>query len=156
MTCGMTVCRSGQAAGLYVARYLVPGPALPETAAQELRAALAMAPELACMDTRRLVTVWADTRGYLLMAAGWRRSPVRCASGWNGVTRVVHCLAHAELVAGSHRFRSGLRMSPRLVGEFVERVVEQAQRSRPVSQVQEVRSGGEAWVGPGLLEPAGG
>lgn len=156
MTCSMTVRRSDKAAGLYVARYLVPGPALPETTAQALREALAMAPELARMDARRLVTVWADTRGYLLMAAGWRRSPVRCASGWNGVTRVVHCLAHAELVGTSHRFRSGVRMSPLLVGEFVERVVQQAQESRPVSKVQHVRSREEVWIGPGLLEPAGG
>lgn len=156
MTCGMTACRSGQAAGLYVARYLVPGPALPETTAQALRAALTRAPDLARIDSRRLVTVWADTRGYLLMAAGWRRSPVRCAGGWNGVTRVVHCFAHAELVAGSHRFRSGLRMSPLLVGEFVDWVVQQTRRNRSVSKAREVRSRGEAWVGPGLMESVGG
>lgn len=153
---GMTVRRSGQAAGLYVARYLVPGPALPETTVQALRAALTRAPELARMDTRRLVTVWADTRGYLLLAAGWRRSPARCASGWTGATRVVHCFAHAQLVAGSHRFRSGARMSPLLVGEFVDWVVARAERSRPVSEAREIRSRGEAWSGPGLLEPVGG
>ncbi len=155
MTCSMTVRRSDKPAGLYVARYLIPGPALPEATAQALREALTKAPELARMDARRLVTVWAETRGYLLMAAGWRRSPVRFASGWNGVTRVVHCLAHAELVGTSHRFRSGVRMSPLLVGEFVERVVEQARCSRPESEAQQVRRREQAWVGPGLLEPAG-
>ena len=147
---GYTAPRS--AAGLYVARYLVPGPALPAGRAEALRGALAAAPELAVMDSRRLVTVWAGGRGYLLLTAGCRRSPLRCAGGWNGTTRVVHCLAHAELLGNTHRFHSGARMSPTLVAEFVERVVQQARQHMPAPAVVTGRA--DTWSGVGMAEPA--
>ena len=147
-------CAVPGVAGLYVARYLVEGPALPEGRAQLLRSALAAAPGLAVMDPRRLVTVWAGDRGYLLLAAGWRRSRLRCSSGWNGATRVVHCLAHAELVGATHRFRSGVRMSPALVAEFVELVVTQARQGRPAPERAAAVHAAGAWPGAAMPEPA--
>ena len=147
-------CLAPGPAGRYVARYLVPGPALPEDRAELLRRALTSAPELAVMDSRRLVTVWAGDRGYLLLAAGWRRSRRLCSSGWNGATRLVHCLAHAELVGTTHRFRSGFRMSPALVAEYVELVAQQALQSRPAAVAAHAPGAARVWVGPGLPEPA--